>query len=276
MKSTALLTALISTAVNAATLKYDWLEPFNNGEDGSMNVTVGDVINFHWDSTAQTMEHNVWEMTDETAWDACDLQGTNVVLTDASGSNFQGQVGSIDVTFAETGNFYFVCQIPGHCLAHQKLKVSVYAAPIENDYNPADPTTSVDRLYSATCAPKKNEVACKRVAGCDWTSTGPGGSEGFCALIDCAAKANCEDCAYSACGWQQGKCQDVPGGSGQGEEPCLIADIGCWTKPDLANPITGFCEADTAVTAGTASGGVAVGSVAAAVVAAAGAAAVFA
>lgn len=58
----------------------------------------------------------------------------------------------------------------------------------------AAPTTGVDtsdRLYSAKCQ-AGNQMKCLRSAGCGWT----GPSSGKCHLIDCAAQATCEDCAY--------------------------------------------------------------------------------
>ena len=112
-----------------------------------------------------------------------------------------------------------------------------------------------DRLFSESCNAKGNQVGCLRVAGCAWT--GEQASSGTCHLIDCAAQATCEDCAYKGCGWQLGACQGVPGGSKQGADPCPVQDVGCWTVPDQATyqPVTGFCEDD----AGSSSSRVVVG-----------------
>lgn len=85
-----------------------------------------------------------------------------------------------------------------------------------------------------------------RVAGCAWT--GEQASSGKCHLIDCAAQATCEDCAYKGCGWQKGECQDVPGGSRGGGMPCpIMDDASCWTVDDQATykPVAGFCTDDS-------------------------------
>ena len=81
---------------------------------------------------------------------------------------------------------------------------------------------SSDRLYSEKCKNAGgNQVKCMRTAGCVKTGGPPEYSPTqytYCHLIDCAAQKSCEDCAYKGCGWQQGKCQDVPGGSKQGQK----------------------------------------------------------
>jgi hypothetical protein len=104
-----------------------------------------------------------------------------------------------------------------------------------------DETPSPKSLYSASCEGIGNEVKCLRVAGCQYNNEVADGAT-KCNLIDCAAKTSCEDCAYAGCGWQLDTCQDVPGGSKQGEDPCPVQDVSCWTKADMMDdPVTGFC-----------------------------------
>jgi predicted outer membrane repeat protein len=105
----------------------------------------------------------------------------------------------------------------------------------------APPTASPRSLYSASCEGIGNEVKCVRVAGCQYNNEVADGAS-KCNLIDCAAKTSCEDCAYAGCGWQLDTCQDVPGGSKQGEDPCPVQDVSCWTKADMMDdPVAGFC-----------------------------------
>lgn len=233
------LTIGVTATAAATTHSFDWISPLDNGEAGDIEIIAGDIVNIHWNSTG-VMEHNVWEITDAAKYADCDTQD-NSAMVDLKEEGF---VGSVDVKFEAPGVRYFICQITGHCSANQKLRVTVKAAessPPTTD----DATDPGHRLYSADCAPKGGQVGCMRVAGCAWT--GEQASSGKCHLIDCAAQATCEDCAYKGCGWQMGKCQDVPGGSRGGGSPCpIMDDASCWTVPDQGTwtPVSGFCTDD--------------------------------
>lgn len=43
----------------------------------------------------------------------------------------EGFVGSVDVKFEAPGVRYFICQIPGHCSANQKLRVTVTESSVK-------------------------------------------------------------------------------------------------------------------------------------------------
>ncbi|XP_045786680.1 blue copper protein-like [Trifolium pratense] len=75
--------------------------------------TVGDTLVFNFASGA----HDVSKVT-KTAYDGCDGTTTLSKVTNSPAS----------VTLNETGQQYFLCSIPGHCSAGQKISINVVKA----------------------------------------------------------------------------------------------------------------------------------------------------
>ncbi|KHG26691.1 Blue copper -like protein [Gossypium arboreum] len=71
---------------------------------------VGDALVFNF----TTGKHNVAVVT-EAAYEACNTTDTITIICD----------GPARITLNRTGNFYFICAVPGHCSGGQKLRVEV-------------------------------------------------------------------------------------------------------------------------------------------------------
>ncbi|KAG8471766.1 hypothetical protein CXB51_036709 [Gossypium anomalum] len=110
-----------STPVTPTTTTYTvgdstgWRVPTNNDdfyEDWADNkhFVIGDVLVFNF----TTGQHNVAEVTED-AYDDCNTANAISTLT----------TGPTRITLNRTGDHYFICSVPGHCSAGQKLKVEV-------------------------------------------------------------------------------------------------------------------------------------------------------
>ncbi|KAJ4964427.1 hypothetical protein NE237_024366 [Protea cynaroides] len=75
------------------------------------NFSVGDILLFEYVKE----EHNVMEVTEGT-YKSCD-GNSGLVRTYHSGSD--------QITLTETGNYWFICSFPGHCLDGMKCGVQV-------------------------------------------------------------------------------------------------------------------------------------------------------
>ncbi|XVF34633.1 hypothetical protein REPUB_Repub18cG0075800 [Reevesia pubescens] len=84
-------------------------ELYDNWADNK-NFVVGDILVF----TFTTGEQDVAEVT-EVAYDAC--TATNTIFTENNGP--------ARIRLKRTGDHYFICTVPGHCAAGQKLRVEV-------------------------------------------------------------------------------------------------------------------------------------------------------
>eukprot|EP00729_Bicosta_minor_P022278 gene22278-924_t len=189
---------------------------------------------------------------------------TELVYTDSADGSCGQNAPALEITLLADGNCNFLatsgewyqvtCDGDGALVGKSRCDSDDCSSCIL-DITEAEALPTDDSCFTRPCNAKGNQVGCLRVAGCAWT--GEQASSGTCHLIDCAAQATCEDCAYKGCGWQLGACQGVPGGSKQGADPCPVQDVGCWTVPDQATyqPVTGFCEDD----AGSSSSRVVVG-----------------
>ncbi|MBA0873380.1 hypothetical protein Goshw_001343 [Gossypium schwendimanii] len=71
---------------------------------------VGDVLVFNF----TTGKHNVAVVT-EAAYEACNTTDTITIMCN----------GPARITLNRTGDFYFICAVPGHCSAGQKVRVEV-------------------------------------------------------------------------------------------------------------------------------------------------------
>ncbi|GMI81200.1 hypothetical protein HRI_001789300 [Hibiscus trionum] len=75
---------------------------------------VGDILDFNFATGA----HNVAEVS-EADYDTCN--GTNPIATHGTGP--------ASVTLNRTGEYHFICTVPGHCIGGQKLSVEVRNGP---------------------------------------------------------------------------------------------------------------------------------------------------
>ncbi|XVF88349.1 hypothetical protein PTKIN_Ptkin19aG0043700 [Pterospermum kingtungense] len=95
-----------------------WIRPTNNdlydNWADNKNFAVGDVLVF----TFTTGQHDVAEVT-EANYDSC--TGTNPISLVSNGP--------ARITLNRTGDYHFICTIPGHCAAGQKLSIEVNNGP---------------------------------------------------------------------------------------------------------------------------------------------------
>ncbi|KAH7422487.1 hypothetical protein KP509_12G010800 [Ceratopteris richardii] len=77
-------------------------------------LSVGDVLVFKYDATL----HDVMQVSEE-AYDACDASQPMALYND----------GETDITLDHDGAWFFICGVPGHCSAGQKLEVDVDPMP---------------------------------------------------------------------------------------------------------------------------------------------------
>ncbi|TYH36238.1 hypothetical protein ES332_D13G250700v1 [Gossypium tomentosum] len=126
-----------STPVTPTTTTYTvgdstgWRVPTNNDdfyEDWADNkhFVVGDVLVFNF----TTGQHNVAEVTED-AYDDCNTANAISTLT----------TGPARITLNKTGDHYFICSVPGHCSAGQKLKVEVRTGNTTGGVAPSPPVT---------------------------------------------------------------------------------------------------------------------------------------
>lgn len=81
------------------------------------SFAAGDVLVFEYVKS----QHNVYEVT-EAAYRSCDVSGAGDVLA-TYGTGYD------KVRLAEARAYWFICQIPGHCMGGMKLAVNVSAGP---------------------------------------------------------------------------------------------------------------------------------------------------
>jgi hypothetical protein len=87
-----------------------WTKGFSGkAEDQTMPVKSGEVLKFVW-----TGGHNVYQMKDKAAFDACDFSG---------GTNLGGASPVYHTMGAATT--YFACKVGAHCLNGQKLSAVI-------------------------------------------------------------------------------------------------------------------------------------------------------
>ncbi|MBA0603452.1 hypothetical protein Gorai_003595, partial [Gossypium raimondii] len=116
-----------------------WGIPANNNDDfyddwaDNKDFLVGDVLVFNFTNG----QHNVVEVT-EAGYDACNA--ANPVST--------GSTGPARITLNRTGEYYFICGIPGHCSAGQKLNVEVRNGNTTGGVTPSTPVTPTTTTYT--------------------------------------------------------------------------------------------------------------------------------
>ncbi|MBA0744737.1 hypothetical protein Gogos_007350 [Gossypium gossypioides] len=96
-----------------------WTIPINNTEfyddwTDNKNFVVGDVLEFNF----TTGQHDVAEVT-ETAYDNCTTTNPIVRYT----------TGPASIILNRTGEYHFICTVPGHCAIGQKLSIDVRTGP---------------------------------------------------------------------------------------------------------------------------------------------------
>ncbi|XVE71469.1 hypothetical protein DITRI_Ditri10aG0153100 [Diplodiscus trichospermus] len=115
------------------------------------NFRVGDTLVFNFQNGA----HDVARVT-KANFDACNANNPLLLLS----------TGPANVTLNETGDHYFLCGIPGHCNAGQKLAINVSAAassPAPQPSTPA-PQPSSPAPQPSTPAPRPSSPAPQPVA----------------------------------------------------------------------------------------------------------------
>ncbi|TYG38738.1 hypothetical protein ES288_D13G248300v1 [Gossypium darwinii] len=116
-----------------------WGIPANNNDDfyddwaDNKDFLVGDVLVFNFTNG----QHNVVEVT-EAGYDACNA--ANPVSTVSTGP--------ARITLNRTGEYYFICGIPGHCSAGQKLNVEVRNGNTTGGVTPSTPVTPTTTTYT--------------------------------------------------------------------------------------------------------------------------------
>ena len=96
------------------TVTVDWKIPT---EPQVLSVAAGTTVKFSWSDT-----HNVYEVPDATAFDACDSSGATEVASTAAQT--------VDVAAPETPTTkYYVCTVGSHCTMGQKIAITWAAAP---------------------------------------------------------------------------------------------------------------------------------------------------
>ena len=93
---------------NTGTIDWDWTQGFGGGPQET-EANIGDIINFSWSG-----KHNVYSLPDENAFMNCDFSSGTLL---SSTSPYQHILIGILPQ-------YFACEVPGHCDAGQKLKVT--------------------------------------------------------------------------------------------------------------------------------------------------------
>ncbi|RLN13563.1 hypothetical protein C2845_PM09G24110 [Panicum miliaceum] len=117
----------VARALAAVLLLWRWQRA------GAGEYVVGDVA-FGWDSWARehafavgdvlvfqyvSSQHNVYEVSEGTYW-SCDTGGGGVRVKYTSGY--------YRVVLAEARTYWFICDLPGHCLGGMKVAVNVSTA----------------------------------------------------------------------------------------------------------------------------------------------------
>ena len=131
--------AALSKSVQGAEVEIDWVIPFGSPELPPVSARVGDTLKFSWTGP---IPHNVVINPTKT----CDFNGA---ISLGAGSPVRYTLRAEDI-----GEKYFVCTVPGHCLAGQRLSVSVGAAlpaPVPPTLPP--PTVAPPTLPPPTPAP---------------------------------------------------------------------------------------------------------------------------
>jgi len=102
-----------SSAPTPAPVEIDWKIPM---DPQTLTVAAGSTVTFTWSST-----HNVYEVSDATAFDDCDKSGTELASE---------LVQIVDVAAPDTPKTrYFVCTVGMHCVSGQKIAITWAAAP---------------------------------------------------------------------------------------------------------------------------------------------------
>ena len=100
-------------ASESLVMAFNWLSGFSDPDMQHATVKVNSSIGFYW-----TGMHNIYELPDKAAYDACDFSKATV-NTEAVTN------GKATVDFPALGNRFFACQVGSHCKSGQKLMVHV-------------------------------------------------------------------------------------------------------------------------------------------------------
>lgn len=143
-----LQTLLIAGTVAAEVVKVAWTIPAADQPYTDIASSPGDTIVFEWGTN-----HNVYLMPDDAAYNACNFTGaTNL-----------GDISPVEYVYTN-GTEYFACEVSGHCLAGQKVTVTMKSNETEED---APTETDETRRQGGFCGFFRSQSACD-FHGCRW------------------------------------------------------------------------------------------------------------
>ena len=103
-------------ASESLVMAFNWESGFSDPDMQHATVKGNSSIGFYWDGM-----HNIYELPDKAAYDACDFSKATV-NTEAVKN------GKATVDFPALGNRFFACQVGSHCKSGQKVMVHVTEA----------------------------------------------------------------------------------------------------------------------------------------------------
>ena len=119
-----------------------WSIPMSPGE---MTAEVGQVITFAWSGY-----HNVVMSLSKTDFDSCVLDGQQLVAPSSGGR--------LSITMDQPGTFYYICSVGFHCMAGQKIAITV-AGPLLPSPPPPPPPPSIAAIVAASPSHQTLEAA---------------------------------------------------------------------------------------------------------------------
>lgn len=129
--------------------RFDWTIGFSGAEEHQkLSVFDGDMVEFLWKGT-----HNVYQMKDKTAFDACDFVGSTPVGNTFGTSGVREVISSGDGTI-----HYFACKVGSDCSGGQKLAITIVStgdqdmreANVDTDQPSAPPMKDSDKVSAGT------------------------------------------------------------------------------------------------------------------------------
>jgi len=142
---------------------FNWTIGFSEVEEHQkLLVLDGDMVEFLWKGI-----HNVYQMKDKTAFDACDFVGSKPVGKTFETSGVRQVIKSADGTI-----HYFACKVGSHCFGGQELAITIIGTGeqdirevnalvgtsdqdtrdvnVDSDQSSAPPTKDSDKMSAGT------------------------------------------------------------------------------------------------------------------------------
>ena len=124
---------LLASTIAASTTTIDWNAQFSADPKTTTVADDADLV-FSW-----TGGHDVWEMADEAAYDACDFSG-GTDLGSSSGVAVSAQAGE---------TVYYSCSVGSHCASGQKVAVTWDSSSLSSTGAPTSSPVFVE--YAGAC-----------------------------------------------------------------------------------------------------------------------------